>query len=251
MEEPKDKTLDHLGGYLLFACAIALLVGFTLFCFRTCMQKPTPIETRITLKVDTLGSLSAESSAVVDSLIHAVNQANAELHDKYRYILQQKEDQETFFTIGGIFLTAVLSVFGFFGYRSFRSIEERAEIAATDKANERISLGLTSLTADVRAISQQEVMKLGDKLNNELKADFSTLKSETINPKLNEITSFGKDMKTIQERLSKLEIANIKAQDASQQAAAPAITEEKKEKPRKKKRQDIPFTTPEQEGGEA
>ena len=62
--------------------------------------------------------------------------------DKYEYIIEQRSNIEDYLTWGGILLTVVISIFGFFGYKSLHDIQERilkhvepsAQKAAEDKA---------------------------------------------------------------------------------------------------------------------
>ena len=59
------------------------------------------------------------------------------MKDKYEHILQQKEYIKDYFTWGGMLVTIVLSIFGFFGFRSLQSIDERVINLVTPKASEK------------------------------------------------------------------------------------------------------------------
>lgn len=66
------------------------------------------------------------SKEQADSLISIVKHHEQELAEKYQYALEQKIDQNQYFSLGTFIVGVVLSIFGFFGYKSIKSIEAKA-----------------------------------------------------------------------------------------------------------------------------
>lgn len=206
MGKCESNQLDNYAGFILTACVIAILFGMCVFCVKSCKQASVYENVHLLFVTDSAGTLSSESRSTVDSLISISNHNNAEMHDRYEYILQQKEDQETYFTVGGIFLTAIASVFVFFGYRSFHSIEERAEVVAKDKANERTESAIADIKEDLIGLVTKAVKEKVDELNYQLVQRMSELKNELITPQINEMNDREKELNEIKKRLDKIEI---------------------------------------------
>lgn len=49
------------------------------------------------------------------------------MEDKYQYVLDQKMNEDRYFSIGTFVVGVVISIFGFFGFKSLKSIEEKAK----------------------------------------------------------------------------------------------------------------------------
>lgn len=59
-------------------------------------------------------------------MITIVRRHERELAERYQYALEQKMNQDQYFSFGTFLVGVVLSIFGFFGYKSIKSIEEKA-----------------------------------------------------------------------------------------------------------------------------
>ncbi len=71
--EIKLNILDKLGGWLLFVCAISLVVVFVcFFCHKP--EKVVPSEITLSIQTDSTGTLDVESRQAIDSLIWLVKQ---------------------------------------------------------------------------------------------------------------------------------------------------------------------------------
>ena len=67
------------------------------------------------------------SKEEADSLISVMKRQERMLEDKYQYALDQKMNEDRYFSIGTFVVGVVISVFGFFGFKSLKSIEEKAK----------------------------------------------------------------------------------------------------------------------------
>lgn len=247
MSDKKISLLDSLGGLLLFACSITLVSVAVIFSVRSCSQEKEHVDIVFSVKVDSTGVISAIDKNVIDSLTQEIQNANYNLYERYNHTLRAEEDEKSYFTIGGIFLTIVLSVFGFFGYRSFKSIEERADILAQDKAQERVELGIKQMKSDIKTIAEQEVEKWGKEETKKQQQQNAMLLSETIYPAMNDIKDFGLELKEIKERLSKLEISASNTNEINETIEA---SEEAVQSLPKAARNNKPFAVDEKKGGQ-
>lgn len=127
-------------------CALTVLVGviFTalalicMFGYNRYIKDPVqPNVVSVVIKVDSTGVLTPETRIETDKIISTFEAHEHLLKDKYEHILQQKENVQDYFTWGGMLITLVLSIFGFFGFRSLQSIDERVVNSVTPKASDK------------------------------------------------------------------------------------------------------------------
>lgn len=171
------KTFNEIVATLiLLLCVVGAITAFLIF-GNTKNRKTVQHEYVYTIRIDSTGVVTKESQAQIDSVIATIKEHEQALNDRYGYILEQRENSESYLTIGGIFVTIVLSVFGFFGYKSFKSIEENAKAQA-----KKIAEDTTEKIAEEKATTV--ATKLNNKLNNELKKEqketLRSLKKEDI-----------------------------------------------------------------------
>ena len=117
-----------------------------------------------TIKVDSAGNVTPAAQLQVDSMISTIKQHEHLIQDRYDYVLEQRENSQDYLTVGGIFVTVILSIFGFFGYKSFKSIEEDAKSSAKKIAADKAEEIANEKATDVAT-------KLNNRLNNELKIE--------------------------------------------------------------------------------
>lgn len=139
--QPEEKKLSCIDKW-----AIAVLVGviFTalalicMFGYNRYVKAPVqPNVVSIVIQVDSTGVLAPETKIQTDKIISTFEAHEHLLTDKYEHILQQKENVQEYFTWGGMLITIVLSIFGFFGFRSLQSIDERVVNSVTPKASDK------------------------------------------------------------------------------------------------------------------
>ena len=144
--EQKEDRSSSLGFYneiaatiLLVFCAVSVVVAIVIFAIGS-KREVVKHEYTYTIKVDSAGNVTPAAQLQVDSMISTIKQHEHLIQDRYDYVLEQRENSQDYLTVGGIFVTVILSIFGFFGYKSFKSIEEDAKSSAkkiaADKAEE-------------------------------------------------------------------------------------------------------------------
>lgn len=108
-------------------CIVALLGAFLFSCILAAKKDVQDVNVQIVMQVDSTGMLLAESLQQAEELKAEMARHEQLLEDRYKHVLEQKENFNDMLTIGGMFLTIVLALFGFFGYKSMNSIEEKVE----------------------------------------------------------------------------------------------------------------------------
>ena len=148
---------------ILLLSAICVIVAIVIF---ACGSKRNIVqhEYTYTIKVDSVSHVTPGTQVQIDSIISSIKQHENTIKDRYDYVLEQRETSQDYITVGGIFVTVILSIFGFFGYKSFKSIEEDAKQSAKKIAEDK-----TEEIANDKATSVSQ--KMNQKLENELRRD--------------------------------------------------------------------------------
>lgn len=144
-----NKTFfERTGGILIVICIIALLGAFFFSCMLFVKNDIQDVNVRIIMPVDSTGIITTEALQQAEDLKAELVRHEQLLEDRYKHVLEQKENMNDMLTIGGMFLTIVLALFGFFGYKSMSSIEEKVKQdvkkAAEDTAKEETEAQFTS-----------------------------------------------------------------------------------------------------------
>lgn len=154
---------------ILMVSAISVVAAIVIFALGS-KREVVQHEYTYTIKVDSTGNIVPAAQLQVDSIITSIKQHEQIIKDRYDYVLEQRENSQNYLTVGGIFVTVILSIFGLFGYKSFRNIEEDAKLSAKKIAEEH-----TEEIAKEQATSV--ALRLNKKLNNQLVAE----QQETLN----------------------------------------------------------------------
>ena len=168
--DQKEDRPSSLGFYneiaatiLLVFCAVSVVVAIVIFAIGS-KREVVKHEYTYTIKVDSAGNVTPAAQLQVDSMISTIKQHEHLIQDRYDYVLGQRENSQDYLTVGGIFVTVILSIFGFFGYKSFKSIEEDAKSSAKKIAADKAEEIANEKATDVAT-------KLNNRLNNELKIE--------------------------------------------------------------------------------
>lgn len=131
-----DKSyLVRTGAVLIACCIAALLLGILFYGYIYKTQQLEDITVQFVIQTDSTGRVLPATQHQADSLMAVMERHEHLLHDKYEHILEQREIFNDVLTLGGMFLAVVLSLFGFFGYKSLNAIEENVKEQAKLTAN--------------------------------------------------------------------------------------------------------------------
>lgn len=174
---------------VLLFCILAILVSTVLLIRNSSQETIVRHEIQLSVVPDTLGMLPKDVYIAVDSLQEYIRTSEQRIADKYEYFLEQKKDENVLFSVGSLFGGIFISILGFFGYKSFKDIELKAERSATEIASE---------TAEKRA---NEVALSASEEH--LKNNLPKYVDEKLSGVANKLTNTVNTM--IQERLEKIE----------------------------------------------
>lgn len=151
-----QKDWPAVGSYIIiFTCVILLLVALFVYGYRT--FKNTPVVERVIVTTDLAPDSTKEYTYInfsqADSLIQTVKNYDDRLTQKYQYLVEQKEQNSQLFYWGSLIVGLVVAIFGWFGFKSFYSIEKKIAKKSIDTAK------ITS-----RNISSNYWKKEGEKL---------------------------------------------------------------------------------------
>lgn len=121
---------------IIFICIVCLLSLLGCKIYKMIYNKPI-VNTVNIVTSDSLqngGKTYYVDKKITDSLSNILTQHERELSDKYQYVIDQKDDKDNVYTIGGIFVGVVISIFSLFGYKSLKSIEDHTKDEAKDIA---------------------------------------------------------------------------------------------------------------------
>ena len=240
-KDPKEQKdlkifLERAGAVLIMFCVLGLMGAFGMGCYLFINHNVQDVNVRIEMPVDSTGVLKEESIQKVAELKEELIRHEQLLDDRYKHVLEQKENMNDLLTIGGMFLTIILSLFGFFGYKTMATLEEKvkqeadliAESTAKDTAREasksRFDDFAQSTTESLEKKMQKnvsenvnmEVVKTAKKIldasSKEIKEEFS-IKIDEINDNLSGITksleNLDQLLSKLNDRVNSLEISNI------------------------------------------
>ncbi len=171
MPENKEKTkgsctiTDCHISWLLFILVAGVIVCALVFFVTDLIREPKVRD--IVIRVDVADSVYKEGkdnmvygACQIDSLVNVVKEYELELDEKYQYLLENRQDDDRFKTWSALIVGIIVSLCGFWGYRSLRDLREDLT-KSTEKT--------TALTVD-DYLSKNLQMKVNDALTNSLKS---------------------------------------------------------------------------------
>ena len=184
LEKELKRWIDISAGLILAICAISLVV-ILIVC--VCKKQQIPVEHTIDLRVayDSIPESIIDKS-VVDSINSIITQHENSLKEHYRYLLEKRDWDDSIITVGSLLVGIIISILGFFGFRSFKSIEEKATLVAEEKtllvAKSEAIRYLDSNLEDVifkkhiRRISDEVSASLKDGIFEDFRSDIDSIK---------------------------------------------------------------------------
>lgn len=175
MSKEIDNSTIKTADIIMVSCVVAILIVSAFWCCRTCIKPEIqPIRIEITAS-DSLKRANYLSKEQADSLITIVKRHERELVERYQYALEQKMDQDQYLSFGTFLVGVVLSIFGFFGYKSIKSIEEKANKDA-ERAAKQTSEDVTKSYLDEKLDGKVSIA--AEKIFNSVGAD--TMKAKVV-----------------------------------------------------------------------
>lgn len=208
-KECKTCFLDIVGGLLLAICSISLIIALVVV-FKKTPEKPIVNAVSLTIQADSTGALAPTSQHAIDSLTTLVRQQDIEIRERYAYFIEQKERENALITFGGIIISIILGIFGFFGYKSFKAIEDKALSNAEEKVR-------TKVTAEFEAVKNEIEEKAKGTINERFKVEYTTKLGIEVSNQMSEnfeellrsrsgsLDNQEKSVKDLQERVNKVE----------------------------------------------
>lgn len=178
MDNINESSTIQTADIILVSCVVAILFVTAFWaCKMCCKPNVQPVRIEV-VSLDTLRQANYLSKEQADSLITIVKHHELELAEKYQYAIEQKIDHDQYFSLGTFIVGVVLSVFGFFGYKSIKSIEEKANKDAERAAK------LTSEDVTQNYLNE----KLQGKVSIAAEKIFNSIGAETMKAKVQDAT---------------------------------------------------------------
>ena len=137
---------DRLASWILAICALVLIVTLAVVAIVSSCKHVEPQRVELTLvPADSVSGASQFSKrddmvmisrCKLDSIVARFDAHEAQLSQKYQYVMEKREEEENYRNIFMLIFGIAVSTVGFFGYRSFADIEKRAMKVAEEKAEE-------------------------------------------------------------------------------------------------------------------
>ena len=200
---------NYIASFILAICFVSLIVMFVVNQY----QHHSYVETKqkVYIVLSPRGkTISTDDNIfkVVDSLNYVIQNYERMLESKYKYVIDQKEKDDYLLSAASIVIGIIVSILGFFGFKNFQSIEEKAKNIAEEKAEEylkdNMKFSLSKVVDETYLVQIKDTVTksiedgIVKKLNNEL--DKLGQFEKTSN-------NIGEQLKIIQYRLDRIERA--------------------------------------------
>ena len=211
--DDKDKKYSLYNNYvastILAICIVSLV---SLLCLNRCQQS-NKVETvqRVIVVVDSTAQSKASAPSlfkVVDSLNIAIQTYERSLDAKYKALIDKKEENDNLLSAASIIVGIIVSILGFFGFKSFQSIEEKAKRIAEENTNNYLKDNLKSKLYDVvnseylNKITDTTTKNIEEGVVKKIKGDLDIIEQQR-----KDIKEFEDDNKLSMLRLDRLEKA--------------------------------------------
>lgn len=235
----KRSFLDCTGGILIVLCIVGLIGAFVFAGYLYSTSKVQDVNVQIVMNVDSIGVLSEESKQQVIEMKEELIRHEHLLEDRYKHVLEQKENLNDMITIGGMFMTIVLALFGFFGYKSMTTLEEKvkenakatAEETATKASKVKFEIFEKQTKENLTLSMGQNVKETVDKEMAEFKKTAKKQISDNINEQVQEVKQKAKDydesisglttsLENLDNKLSKLDNRVVELEKGGKQPAS-------------------------------
>lgn len=144
-QNTESKLDDRLASFVLAFCIVVMMTGVIAIGYNALVRGPQTITMHIeTGDIQSDKELIQMSQEQFDSLFTIIGRQEEKFSEKYQYLLEREDDEDKFFSIGAMVIGVVFSICGFFGYKSLKSIEERATDNAKNIAEKEVATYMES-----------------------------------------------------------------------------------------------------------
>lgn len=150
----KDSNINFINNVIASIIVGVTIIGIIVAVIVVyCKQKAAPKlqNVKIELKADSTLTISYDDKIdIIDSLENIMQRHERLLENKYQYVIDKRAIEDSIFSKGGAFISIVLAILAFFGFKSFQSIEDKAKQAseAATKAAEEAAKEAAEETKD-------------------------------------------------------------------------------------------------------
>ena len=238
MSNNKSSLNNIIASIILGLSAIILISLLWIWVIKVPKTDRIPGKITIELHSDSTLVMSAEDrTVIIDSLNTIMQRREQLLANKYQYVIEKRAIEDSLFSIGSILVGIIIAILGFFGFKSFQTIEEKAHQIAKETAKTTAKETAKSTAEEVAKIEAQNYLNknIRSNVNSAIQENFlaeiknsiaESLKSDIIDQLREEIPEF----------ISHLDIQNVskeKMEEEAQSNDAPTIVtpEDKIENP--------------------
>ena len=238
MSNNKSSLNNIIASIILGLSAIILISLLWIWVIKAPKTDRIPGKITIELHSDSTLVMSAEDrTVIIDSLNTIMQRREQLLANKYQYAIEKRAIEDSLFSIGSILVGIIIAILGFFGFKSFQTIEEKAHQIAKETAKTTAKETVKSTAEEVAKIEAQNYLNknIRSNVNSAIQENFlaeiknsiaESLKSDIIDQLREEIPEF----------ISHLDIQNVskeKMEEEAQSNDAPTIVtpEDKIENP--------------------
>lgn len=168
---------------IIALCVIMLLALLGTMAWKASKDNPKVFRVVVTTDKlpDSLKAYNYIDYAQADSLISAVRRYDEQLTQKYQYLVEQKEQDSQVFYWGSLIVGIVIALFGWFGFQSFTTIEDKAKKKAANVATR------TAWNETNRFLNQEGKKQIDEAAKENLQADAVTKVKEQVMDELNTV----------------------------------------------------------------
>ena len=198
----KNKTYeDYWLTTILGVLIVGLFVCVTVFVVCTIVKQRPLVEHHVYMyeRADSVGDTVVYEKAAIDSLVMCVAAHDRDLAEKYQYAIEERSNEDYARSFVVIVVGALISVLGFFGYKSFKDIKEHGKQISKDASEKEARLTVKKILPDMikqeitREFEGQTIKTLEERLHDSLTMELQKYTDDAINERTNDIEKKFKD----------------------------------------------------------
>ena len=131
-EQNKEKLALTRGVIFIMIISLSIMGGSTIMYFSHGHES---YDINITFNCDSTITTS-DMCTLQQSIEDYINDSEQRIDNRYKYFIEQKENNQNLFVMFSSFIGIIAAIFGFLGYKSLRDIENTSINNANNKVNE-------------------------------------------------------------------------------------------------------------------